>query len=138
MNSPDPMIQQLMGIPANQELMKSIFGLTDIVVPGEESRIKQLREIDELLQGQPIMCAAADSGDPAGRAGEALPVQLLPSVPVDELLDDHEAEFAECKRWANSDAGQTARMHNPAGFANVRAHAAAHLVALGRKPGLPG
>ena len=138
MNSPDPMIQQLMGIPANQELMKSIFGLTDIVVPGEESRIKQLREIDELLQGQPIMCAAADSGDPAGRAGEALPVQLLPSVPVDELLDDHEAEFAECKRWANSDAGQTARMHNPAGFANVRAHAAAHLAALGRKPGLPG
>jgi len=84
------------------------------------------------------MCAAADSGDPAGRAGEALPVQLLPSVPVDELLDDHEAEFAECKRWANSDAGQTARMHNPAGFANVRAHAAAHLAALGRKPGLPG
>ena len=34
------------------------------------------------------------------------------------------------KRWANSDAGQAARMTNPAGFANVRAHAEAHLHAL--------
>src|SRR5207245_9821930 len=63
MNSPDPMIQQLMGIPANQELMKSILGLTDIVVPGEESGIKQLREIEQLLQGQPITCVAAEGGE---------------------------------------------------------------------------
>jgi hypothetical protein len=53
--------------------------------------------------------------------------QVLPSVPVDQLLDDHATEFEECKRWANSDAGQAARMTNPAGFANVRAHAEAHL-----------
>jgi len=61
-------------------------------------------------------------------------ILLLPSVPVDELLDDHAVEFEECKRWANSDAGQAARMTNPAGFANVRAHAEAHLRAL-RGPG---
>jgi len=46
------------------------------------------------------------------------------------LLDDHAVEFEECKRWANSDAGQAARMTNPAGFANVRAHAEAHLRAM--------
>jgi hypothetical protein len=51
-------------------------------------------------------------------------------VPVDQLLDDHATEFEECKRWANSEAGQSARMTNPAGFANVRAHAEAHLRAL--------
>jgi len=60
----------------------------------------------------------------------------LPSVPVDDLLDDHAVEFEECKRWANSDAGQAARMTNPAGFANVRAHAAAHLRALGVRAGV--
>ena len=32
--------------------------------------------------------------------------------------------------WANSDAGQVAKVQNPLGFANVRAHAAAHLAAL--------
>jgi hypothetical protein len=55
---------------------------------------------------------------------------VLPSVPIDQLLDDHATEFEECKRWANSDAGQAARMTNPAGFANVRAHAEAHLRAM--------
>jgi len=49
---------------------------------------------------------------------------------VDLLLDDHAVEFEECKRWANSEAGQAAHMTNPAGFANVRAHAEAHLRAL--------
>jgi hypothetical protein len=53
-------------------------------------------------------------------------------VPIDEVLDDHGAEFEECKRWANSEAGQAARMTNPAGFANVRAHAEAHLRAMAR------
>jgi hypothetical protein len=55
---------------------------------------------------------------------------VLPSVPVDQLLDDHAVEFEECKRWANSEAGQSARLTNPPGFANVRAHAEAHLRAL--------
>jgi hypothetical protein len=55
---------------------------------------------------------------------------VLPSVPVDDLLDDHSVEFEECKRWASSEAGQSARMTNPAGFANVRAHAEAHQRAM--------
>jgi hypothetical protein len=54
-------------------------------------------------------------------------VSYILSVPVDQLLNDHATEFEECKRWANSDTGQAARMTNPAGFANVRAHAEAHL-----------
>ena len=52
---------------------------------------------------------------------------VLPSVAVDVLMDDHAVEFEECKRWANSEAGQSAKMTNPVGFANVRAHAEAHL-----------
>jgi hypothetical protein len=47
------------------------------------------------------------------------------------LFDDHAVELEECRRWANSDAGQIARVENPAGFANVRAHAEAHLHAIG-------
>ena len=57
----------------------------------------------------------------------------LPSVPIDELLDDHSAELAEIRRWASSDAGQIARAQNPLGFANVRAHAAAHQAAIARQ-----
>src|SRR5260370_26305827 len=64
------------------------------------------------------------------KGGATPPSLVLPSVPVDQLLDDHAVEFVECKRWANSEAGQSARMTNPAGFANVRAHAEAHLLAM--------
>jgi len=70
---------------------------------------------------------------PGAPAPAASHLTELPSVPVDELLDDHAAELAEIRRWASSDAGQIARMQNPLGFANVRAHAAAHQAALGRQ-----
>ena len=58
-------------------------------------------------------------------------VLLEPSVPIDLLFDNHVVELEECRRWANSDAGQIARVENPAGFANVHAHAEAHLRAVG-------
>jgi hypothetical protein len=169
----DPMIQRALTEPANLGYIKNVLGLTELVIPGEESRNKQLREIQQLLASAPIVIslhssgvapvepvpAAAyssvvaqhaaplqgDSAAPASLpassdssvadgqrqqdAGAAVPL-VLPSIPVDQLLDDHAVEFEECKRWANSDAGQAARMTNPGGFANVRAHAEAHLRAM--------
>src|SRR5260370_6147453 len=85
----------------------------------------------------PLQPNTAD--EPSGAAGSEpqspvtshqSPALVLPSVPVDQLLDDHAVEFEECKRWANSEAGQSARMTNPAGFANVRAHTEAHFRAM--------
>jgi len=109
-----------------------------------------LREIQVLLGSAPIVvdapaCAVPDSSAPGEsdnpqtspndsgetRATDHTPrTVVLPSVPVDVLLDDHAVEFEECKRWANSEAGQSAKLTNPAGFANVRAHAEAHLRAV--------
>jgi len=221
MASSDPLIQQALADPANIGFVKSVLGLSDMVVPGEDSRNKQLREIEMLLAGAPVATGfslwsgpdgsrdgvpppeaadvsvgeAADAhrshrlqpvepgsrgaspafgsedraedaaaGNtvtpaiapedtpprlPSGRTHRLKPVttgaahespatdhqspvtgHLSPSVPVDLLLDDHAVELEECRRWANSDAGQLARVENPVGFANVRAHAAAHLRAL--------
>jgi hypothetical protein len=114
----DPLIQEALADPANLGYIKNVLGLTELVVPGEDARNKQLREIQVLLAGTPIVVEGKENG-----AGGA----LLPSVGVDVLLDDHGVEFEECKRWASSEAGQSARMTNPAGFANVRAHAEAHM-----------
>ena len=146
----DPVIQKALTEPANMGYIKNVLGLSEMVVPGEDSRNKQLREIQQLLAGTPIVIAekasrtvlvapgfspasvrAENAGEDAALKGGATKSPLvLPSVPVDELLDDHAVEFEECKRWANSEAGQAARMTNPAGFANVRAHAEAHLRAM--------
>jgi predicted RNA-binding Zn-ribbon protein involved in translation (DUF1610 family) len=157
----DPMIQQALTEPANLGYIKNVLGLSELVIPGEDARNKQLREIQQLLAAAPIVLTLSPSGvahaepasdvvaRPAAPAQESTnnqsagasaagagnqspvtdhqaPVLVLPSVPVDQLLDDHAVEFEECKRWANSEAGQAARMTNPAGFANVRAHAEAH------------
>jgi len=190
----DPVLQRALTEPANLGYIKNVLGLTEMVIPGEDSRNKQLREIQLLLSSAPIVVnvpvpqpaassvslpvgAPAAAGAPrpspqtagAGAtqasptapaveqasasgvggarpansgasaeegphgpssAGHATHALVLPSVPVDQLLDDHAVEFEECKRWANSEAGQSARMTNPAGFANVRAHAEAHLRAM--------
>src|SRR4029077_20477872 len=155
----DPMIQRALTEPANLGYIKNGLGLTELVIPGEESRNKQLREIQQLLGSAPIVIAIPEAQDvtrdprPVPREEQSATSQadandssstgpgtrgtehgaqsvVLPSVPVDQLLDDHAVEFEECKRWANSEAGQAAHMTNPAGFANVRAHAEAHLQAL--------
>ena len=201
----DPVIQRALTEPANLGYIKNVLGLSELVLPGEDSRNKQLREIQQLLASAPIVISmhgsgvahveplsdmlsssgvgatpglpAANGGDggtggasPAAtnasdRGGHQSPARpdivgvmsqqpvptlpgsptlVLPSVPVDQLLDDHAVEFEECKRWANSEAGQAAHMTNPAGFANVRAHAEAHLramassaMATGTMPGAP-
>ncbi len=149
MASSDPMIQQALADPANIGFVKGVLGLSDLVVPGEDSRNKQLREIDLLLVGQASACrvpndereSSESSGcksSPSATGREQLmethrlkSVLLEPTVPVDLLFDNHVVELEECRRWANSDAGQIARIENPAGFANVRAHAEAHLRAIG-------
>jgi hypothetical protein len=138
MASSDPMIQQALADPANAGFVKGVLGLSDLVVPGEDSRNKQLREIDLLLASAPIAGGRSAGVSPAGVAQDAeensrqdAGATLLPSVPVDLLFDNHVVELEECRRWANSDAGQIARIENPVGFANVHAHAEAHLQAIG-------
>ncbi len=136
----DPVIQEALGDPANLGYIKNVLGLTELVVPGEDARNKQLREIQVLLSGAPIVVGGHEtssageiprSADSARNDGSGMNAAVvMTSVPVDVLLDDHAVEFEECKRWASSEAGQSAKLTNPAGFANVRAHAEAHLKVL--------
>jgi hypothetical protein len=139
MASSDPLIQQALADPSNIGFVKGVLGLSDLVVPGEDSRNKQLREIDLLLRSGPVVVKSDEAvgrtqeagENPAAGDGSQSFVHLVPTVPVDLLFDNHAVELEECRRWANSDAGQVARIENPAGFANVKAHAEAHLRAVG-------
>jgi hypothetical protein len=161
MTNPDPAIQAALREPANFGFIKSLIGLSELVVPGDDARSKQLREIQQLLTsfapeaalaahvrapdnttyarpGANSLAAEAHlGGDVAAPSNtqtpEPIPHGIRSTVPVDELLDDHATEFEECRRWASSDAGQIARVQNPVGFANVRAHAAEHAAVLARQ-----
>src|SRR5258706_7717847 len=58
MASSDPLIQQALADPSNVGFVKSVLGLSDLVVPGEDSRNKQLREIELLLHSVPLVHGA--------------------------------------------------------------------------------
>jgi len=51
----DPLIQEALTEPANIGYIKNVLGLSELVVPGEDSRNKQLREIQQLLASAPIL-----------------------------------------------------------------------------------
>ena len=84
--------------------MKGILGLDEFSIPSEDSRTKQLREIEAML-AQPM----------------PLPIRLL---------DNHAVEFGECQRWSSSDDGQTAAEQNPLGYQAVELHAQMHQQAM--------
>jgi hypothetical protein len=97
-------------------LVKRLIGLEEFVIPNEESRTKQYREIAQLVGEAPVV-----NRDPATGAES-----VVPSILPDEFADNHAVELEICMRWFASDAGQVAKIEAPAGYANVRAHAMMH------------
>ncbi|MHB8526707.1 MAG: hypothetical protein ACYDD2_11190 [Candidatus Acidiferrales bacterium] len=116
MANPDPRLQAVLGDPSNLGLLKRLIGLDELVIPDEESRTKQYREIAQMLEEQPVVHTDSATGVE----------QALPSIVPDEFTDNHAVELDACKRWFSSDAGQIAKVEAPAGYANVRAHAQLH------------
>jgi hypothetical protein len=114
--NPDPQLQAVLAHPENMALIKRLIGLEEFVIPDEESRTKQYREIAQMVGEAPVVHREDTSG-----------VELmLPSVVPDEFADNHAVELEICMRWFSSDAGQVAKIDAPAGYANVRAHAMFH------------
>jgi hypothetical protein len=114
--NPDPKLQEVLAHPENMALIKRLIGLEEFIIPDEESRTKQYREIAQLVAEAPVVHV-----DPATGAE-----RILPSIMPDAFADNHAVELETCKRWFSSDAGQVAKIDHPAGYANVRAHALLH------------
>ena len=136
--NPDPQIQAMLAHPENLGLLKRLIGLEEFVLPDDESRTKQYREIAQMVAESPIVERNPATGEES----------LVPSVLPDEFADNHAVELEICKRWFSSDAGQVAKIEAPAGYANVRAHAMLHqayllkqggaLLGTAQKPPAPG
>jgi hypothetical protein len=119
LGSPDPEMQAVLSHPENLALVKRLIGLEELVIPDEESRTKQYREIAQLVAESPL-------AGPVANNAAADSVTMLPSIMPDEFADNHRVELEACMRWFSSDAGQVAKIEVPAGYANVRAHAMLH------------
>ncbi|HXN73000.1 MAG TPA: hypothetical protein VN861_10660 [Candidatus Acidoferrales bacterium] len=129
--NPDPQIQAVLAHPENMALVKRLIGLEEFVIPDEESRTKQYREIAQLVAELPLVKRqdVTSAVNPAFKDAVASGVDaeiILPSIMPDEFADNHAVELETCMRWFSSDAGQVAKVEAPLGYANVRAHALFH------------
>ena len=79
MGNPDPQIQAVLAHPENMALVKRMIGLEEFVIPDEESRTKQYREIAQMVGEAPVVKRHDASG-----------IELmLPSIMPDEFADNH-------------------------------------------------
>ncbi len=122
--NPDPEIQAVLAHPENMALMKRLIGLEEFVIPDEESRTKQYREIAQLVAETPVVQRETTGAE-----------TVLPSIVPDEFADNHAVELEICMRWFSADAGQVAKIEAPLGYANVRAHAMLHKAYILKRQG---
>jgi hypothetical protein len=115
--------------PENMPFLKRAIGINDYVIPGEDDRVKQYEEIQQLINSEPIEVPT----DPM-QIQQAMmmgappppPVQRIPSVQAEFEVDDHPLEADVCRRWLVSDAGRLCKLENPAGYENVLLHMKMH------------
>lgn len=125
--------------PSNMAYAKYMIGLSDIIVPEEVSRNKQLTEIGILLKGAPVpnpalmplqqelqqAQAAMQDTSQLEQQMQKLP-QMVSTVPVNKDWDNHAVEKQEVGDWINSKEGQKQKRKNPNGVANVEMHGMEH------------
>ena len=111
--------------PSNVAYAKYMVGLSDIVVPAEVSRNKQLQEIGKLLKGRPLPNPAVRQAQQMGQDPGKVPPEIS-SVPVNAVYDNHAVEFQEVADWWNSKEGSKQKIKNPNGVRNVELHGLEH------------
>lgn len=118
--------------PDNLKLVKQYSGLTDLIIPGAEARDKQLEEIEQLLQEQPVpdesqMPQYIQAAQQAQAQGQPPPPPPLKSSIDIGKYDYDQPEFDKCKEWLSSPAcREEQRKGNLPGIQNVELHASLH------------
>ena len=139
--------------PDNLAMARDLYGLEELVIPGADSRDKQLAEWAEMQQNKtgPVKDVAAMQAKYNQLAQVAAPAaaqtgQLLPpfnpttappiyvsSIPIDPETDNNKVEFEEGLRILNSPEAQKLKQSGPEGLAvwqDLKVHTLAHKAAM--------
>lgn len=140
----NPVLLPMLQLPKNLKVAKDAIGLSDFDIPQSDSVDKQLGEIEILLKSGPMpnpLMVKAQQVLQQGQ-GQANPAQvqqlqqaisqipeMVSTVQVDEVCDDHDAEGQTCLEFINSPKGRKLKNGTPqekASFQNVRTHYLEH------------
>lgn len=111
-------IMEVLADPENASFVARTIGVSELYIPGDNDRTKQLMEIAQMIQEQPHEMPSMDGQ-----------VETMSSVQVDPELDNHHNEAEICANWLKSEIGQDAKRNNPAAYMNVLAHFKEHKAA---------
>lgn len=113
-------LNQFLFSPENRKITLKFLGMEEFSDLDSNQTIKQLREIDELLNGTPIsgMGMATEMGQEMG--------QEMSSVPIEPEVDDDEIHLRIIKTFASGRMGQEHKKNNPEGYKNLLLHAREH------------
>lgn len=130
-----PEVMEILNAPENREVIQEAIGLTNMTVPGEDDREKQLEEIKLLITSEPITVPVPpELMQQAQMAGVEPPQpQEIPSVEPEPDIDDDAIHFSICRNWLVSEAGRQCKTDNEPGYKNVLLHAKMHLEAIQMK-----
>ena len=103
----NPAINQALFTPDNARILQDSLALNEFTLPGENQRLKQMLEINDLTKMQPI-------------------APNVPSIPIDADVDDDTVHISVATNWAVSLAGIDCNRNNPAGYMNVIYHINLH------------
>lgn len=106
-----PEINEAILTPENAVFLTQLIGLPELNLPGQQSRLKQFMEIQQLLMSGPS-------------------TPEISTVPVDMDVDDHMTEARVCRDVLQSQAGLDLIDSNPEGRANILAHLKEHMAAM--------
>ncbi len=102
--------------PENIEIIYQTLGISDMYIPGEDQRNKQLYEISEMMVAQPIV-----------GMDQATQMEIpQPSVQI-EPIDDDALHIEVIKTFLNSSIGIDLKMTNPAAYMNIMLHYQMHM-----------
>lgn len=91
----------------NRRLIADVLAYPDIYIPGEDQRIKQVREIQDMMKDMPI--------------------------PIEPLVDDDQIHIDTLKNYLVSQVGMDAKTYNPMGYELCLMHLQEHEMNLEMK-----
>jgi hypothetical protein len=107
----NPSINQVLFSPENAGFVQKYVGLTDLKIPQELQRRKQLREIVDMIGLAP---------------SESAQGQIFSTVPIEPDIDDDDIHIDILTDFLISDTGQDMKKENPQGYANCMSHLLEH------------
>lgn len=121
-NLKNPMVDAVLSHPENAGTIATTVGFPELYIPGDDARNKQLWEISQLVQAQPMVLPGMPPTEQMPQGG---PEQFQPSLAVEDW-ENHAIESETCKAWLMSEVGIDCKQTNPAGYMNVVAHMQQH------------